>query len=1061
MSKFSATSLVLILMFASAFHFVQNEEEIAELAPFVIHEMHTEVSTVTNFTSHSPISVGGYTTCVILNDGTVSCWGGNSYGELGNGDTIYSSTPTQVQGLPSGETAVQVEVGEYVACTLLESGRLFCWGRGSYVGDGTDEDRPMATEVITNHHDVEVSKVVVGLTHACALIANGSVMCWGQQSSGKLGDGVDRGSWDVANTPNYTLPLPDGRFAVDIGLNSHSTCVVLDNGTLSCWGAAAYRLLGSNSVDDQPNTGYSFGEGVSVKSITTFGGWEGGTNSGMCAILTNDTISCFYRAASISFRSFSPHSPVYVAIGARHACVILSDHSLMCWGDNKNGQIGDGTWERQSVPTLVPSFTTEPIIAVGAGEEITCAVTTSGKAYCWGSNLYGAVGDGTSNDWYEEPVKIDKIDPNYDVAEIILHDRLWCAIFSDGHLGCWGDNEFGLIGDGTTEDRSIKSIYHHSNSYFGGSVIDVQYVSNRACVLVDDGSIWCWEGSRNQGVLPEKVSQYGSTRFATSFVVGSNDVACAVQDNGEVSCWGSGHFGAIGDGNWDYRENPTTTESFGPTNPAVEISTAVGGTMCVLTNAAEVWCWGSNHYGSLGDGSTDWARNTPRPISSFEEDKTIVSLDSGVNNFCVLLDDGVVYCWGDNSAAGLGDGTREHSSEPIEVQGLPGLVTTLFKTNAWSSQNTFEYCVSIVEQPMYCWGHEWDGDIPPIGPTVSWESSDIDSNFELMSSALCLRSTSSDIWCWGYHNFIDADYNRTLPTNVSSFGLGRYVETPIIDTDDDGSPNLEDNCPRVPNPQQVDTDLDGLGDLCDDDDDNDGFADEADDCPRVVGSSEIEGQVGCPDSDEDGVLDSQDDCPNTNFIMVDEVGCAPDQIDTDGDGVVDLWDLCQGHSDLIDVDGNGIPDGCDDSDGDGVLDSLDICPEGDDNSDVNQNGIPDACEVVTQPPENETNPMNETNLQNETNSEGLNSTSEDDSDAEGVAGSRNSVWLYAILFTCLLLTVSLISLYFIVRRKGSTVQDDEEYALSSKIEAYTNQLVAKGYDSEYARAYATEFYSKK
>ena len=140
MSKFSSVSMVFVLICVSAFHFVDNDTEAAELDSMILQEMHTEVSISTNFTSHSPISVGDYTTCVILNDGNVSCWGdnrmwGGGYGQLGNGDLVsrYSSTPTQVQGLPFGDPAVQVAVGTMTICVLLESGRLFCWGAGSYV----------------------------------------------------------------------------------------------------------------------------------------------------------------------------------------------------------------------------------------------------------------------------------------------------------------------------------------------------------------------------------------------------------------------------------------------------------------------------------------------------------------------------------------------------------------------------------------------------------------------------------------------------------------------------------------------------------------------------------------------------------------------------------------------------------------------------------------------------------------------------------------------------------------------------------------------------------------
>ncbi len=420
-----------------------------------------------------------------------------------------------------------------------------------------------------------------------------------------------------------------------------------------------------------------------------------------------------------------------------------------------------------------------------------------------------------------------------------------------------------------------------------------------------------------------------------------------------------------------------------------------------------------------------------------------------------------VRCWGQNYDASLGDGTRDSSSTPIQVSGLSGNVID-FTSNQVSSTSQGEepaYCILLENQTMYCWGGLWDHEVPPTGPELFWNSTDIDGHTELSRGSPCLHFSSTNIWCWGYHNFIDSDYNRTVPTNVSNFGLDRFVQAPLLDMDGDGIPNLEDNCLRFANPEQTDTDLDRLGDLCDDDDDNDGFTDEVDDCPRVVGSSEIEGQVGCPDLDGDGVLDSDDACPNTTYLFVDEVGCAPDQIDTDDDGVVDLWDLCQGHSDQIDVDDNGIPDGCDDSDGDGVLDSLDICPEGDDNSDLNQDGVPDDCEEVTQQPDNSTNQTTETIAENGTQNDQANSTSESDSDVEGSSDGDDSVWIYVLIAACLVIGMLMISLFFISRKKDTPEPALEDDVLSLRIEAYTNQLVALGYDSEYARTYATQFFS--
>ncbi len=1032
MSKYSAMSFVIILLFSSCVNYTQNIETV-DVLNSSSRDDYTQINVVTNFTSHPPIATGDSTTCVILNDKNISCWGANWNGKLGNGSLdSYSSNPVKVLGLPDNDGAVQVEVGSNVACTVLESGRLFCWGRGGYVGDGTFEDRSIATEVLTNDNDVMVSKVVIGSSHACALISNGSVMCWGQEYEGKLGDGVERGTWDIANTPNYTAPLPDGRLAVDIGVDTSSTCAVLDNGSISCWGRAGYTLLRSYE-NNQPNVGYSFGNGITVESITSYGGKEDGRVSGMCVILSNDTVSCWHGSLKDSY-SFSPHSPVMMAIGARHACVLLSDSSIRCWGDNDFGQIGDGTWESKGSPITIQGFDNQdPIISISAGIAITCAVTSSGKVYCWGSNSLGAVGDGTVYGLYEKPVKID---PLLNVTEIIYLPYAYCAKYNDGHIGCWGDNEWGIIGDGSTEDRSIRTIYHHSNSYFGGSIVDIQSRDFRVCVLIDDVSIWCWEGERNRGALPEKLPHYGSTRFATSFAVG-NDFICAVQDNGEVSCSGYGHYGAIGDGNWDDRENPTTTEEFGNNNPAIDISTS-GSTLCALTENSEVWCWGYNAGGELGDESTDWARNSPGKIPFFDNLDPVVNIESsGYGNFCVLIENGDVYCWGSNYDASLGDGTRNESNVPVKVIGIPSPVNDLSSTSG--GYGIEPYCALIDEKQIYCWGDQWDNEIEPNGAELFWDNSNISSSVHLMSKSPCFQSLSDDIWCWGYHDFVDADFNRTSPTQVNSFGLELHVETQYLDSDYDGVPNVDDNCPKHTNLLQQDWDQDGMGDTCDLDDDNDGFLDEEDDCPYISGIS-TEGALGCPDSDEDGVIDLNDLCPNTIFYLdtVNEFGCALDEIDSDEDGIMDIWDLCEGHPDEVDIDGNGIPDGCDDSDGDGIIDTLDICPDGDDNFDSDGDGIPDACEITN--PE----PVNETNITDVENKEILDNTSSESIDV---------IW---ILLSVLSIISIIICSVFVIGRKKKKEQIDSQ---NDPVEVYTRNMVELGYDEDAARQYAEQYYA--
>jgi hypothetical protein len=192
--------------------------------------------------------------------------------------------------------------------------------------------------------------------------------------------------------------------------------------------------------------------------------------------------------------------------------------------------------------------------------------------------------------------------------------------------------------------------------------------------------------------------------------------------------------------------------------------------------------------------------------------------------------------------------------------------------------------------------------------------------------------------------------------------------------------------------------------------------------------------------DVDGVLDSNDLCPETIFYIdtVNEFGCALNQLDSDDDGIKDMWDLCEGHSDEIDIDENGIPDGCDDSDGDGVIDSLDICLEGDDYSDSNQDGIPDACEIIEQQPINETNQTNE-NL-----------------DEKVGTTSPNKVRELGLIITSSAIILALISLVIITIRKNKKNTLQAQY---EPVEIYVQKMVKLGYDEQTARQYAEQYYA--
>ena len=188
-------------------------------------------------------------TCAILDDGSVSCWGEGGTGRLGTGASNtneFSPTPTSTLG--TGRTAVAISSGRAHTCAILDDGSVSCWGEGydGQLGNGgtSDKTTPTPTSSLgTGRIAVAISS---GRAHTCVTLDDGSVSCWGKGGSGRLGNG---GLSDV-NTPTLTSSLGTGRIAVAISSGEYHTCVILDDGSVSCWGKGVSGRLGNSGTSD-------------------------------------------------------------------------------------------------------------------------------------------------------------------------------------------------------------------------------------------------------------------------------------------------------------------------------------------------------------------------------------------------------------------------------------------------------------------------------------------------------------------------------------------------------------------------------------------------------------------------------------------------------------------------------------------------------------------------------------------------------------------------------------------------------------------------------------------
>ncbi len=218
--------------------------------------------------------------------------------------------------------------------------------------------------------------------------------------------------------------------------------------------------------------------------------------------------------------------------GGYHTCALRSDGSVWCWGANNMGQLGDGTTTRRLTPRAVGTLTSG-VVALAAGEVHTCALSTDGSVSCWGQNIYGQLGDGTTTDRHV-PTPVGALTSG--VAAVAAGQYFTCAIKTNGSLWCWGRNFYGQLGDGTTEDRSVPTAV----SGLGSGVMAAAGGGLHACALKTDGSLWCWgenfhgqvgDGTTVDRLVPTAVSglDTGVTKLSAGY-----EFACALKTDGTV-----------------------------------------------------------------------------------------------------------------------------------------------------------------------------------------------------------------------------------------------------------------------------------------------------------------------------------------------------------------------------------------------------------------------------------------------------------------------------------------------------------------------------------------------
>jgi len=759
--------------------------------------------------SEITISSGGYHTCTILDDGSVSCWGRNSNGQLGDGTTTNRSTPTQTLSFGTGRTAVAISSGSSHTCAILDDGSASCWGNNAQgkLGDGTKTDRNRPTQTLSLGIGRTAVAISSGEMHTCAILDDGSVSCWGSNIIGQLGDGTN----NQRNTPAQTSSLGNGRTAVAISSGDFHTCAILDDATVSCWGNNAWSQLGDGTTTNRNTSTQTSSLGTNRGAVAISSGAKH-----TCAILDDASVSCWGynnggqlgdgtntdRNTSTQTLSLGTgRTAVTISSGSSHTCAILDDGSVICWGYNAWGQLGDGTNTTRNTPAQTLSLGTgRTAVAISSGGYHTCAILDDSSVSCWGYNYYGQLGDGTTID-RSTPTQTLSLGTGRGVVAISSGMRHACAIVDDASVSCWGVNRDGRLGDGTTTQRNTPT--QTTSLGTGRTAVAISSGRLHTCAILDDGDVNCWgnnsagqlgDGTTTQRNTSTQILSLGSGRTAVAISSG-RETTCAILDDGSVSCWGGNSYGQLGDGTNTDRSAPSQTSSLGTGRTAVAISSG-GSRTCVILDDGSVSCWGRNLYGGLGDG-TNTNRNTPTQTSSLGTGRTAVAISAGASHTCAILDDASASCWGDNWYGQLGDGTRTERNRPTQTSSLGTGRTAVVISPGYGHT-----CAVLDDASVSCWGYNYygqlaDGTTNDQNTPTQTLSLGTGRTAVSISSGLhysCAILDNESVSCWGANGDgrlgDGTNANRGTPAQTSIFGTNRTAM--LVDSDMDGDGTLDD-----------------------------------------------------------------------------------------------------------------------------------------------------------------------------------------------------------------------------------------------------------------------------
>lgn len=380
-----------------------------------------------------------------------------------------------------------------------------------------------------------------------------------------------------------------------------------------------------------------------------------------------------------------------VTISGTHGCALSYDKKAYCWGDNTYGELGNNSTTSSLVPVKVNDgvLSGETIEFIEAGSYFTCAIASDGWVYCWGRNHYGQLGNGTTDN-SPVPVAVNKSAPlgTKTITAISIgsgdevNDYHVCVISSDSLPYCWGLGNYGQLGNGSTSSSSIPVAVNMSGALLNKTVKVIETDYTKSCVIASDNLAYCWgenwwygrlgDGSYTNSPNPVQVYMGGVLSDKTIKMISTGHAnACVVASDDKPYCWGGPNLnGQLGTGSYTNHSNvPQPVYTSGAlNNKKIKAISTTTNSACVIASDDQVYCWGYNSNGDLGNNSTSHS-NVPVPVdnSGNLSGLKVSSIASGGFSTVIIASDGSLYSWGANNKGQLGNNSTSNSSVPVPV----------------------------------------------------------------------------------------------------------------------------------------------------------------------------------------------------------------------------------------------------------------------------------------------------------------------------------------------------------------------------------------------------------